>query len=140
MTDIHNPPHESGVIDQIADLLKRLSEDERQDFLMELERRVSRNRRYHGRKPYFMVVDYATPDRTYGDFIKDISESGVFIRTRMPFAVEQQISLTFPLPNHKKHIKVNGKIVRTSEEGIGVEFIMPNTNQQEMIRTLLEMI
>ncbi|MBN1847631.1 MAG: PilZ domain-containing protein [Deltaproteobacteria bacterium] len=138
--DIHRTANDSGIIDRIMEQVKRLSPDDQEDLLLELERRASRNRRYHPRKPYFMIVDYATPDRNYGDFIKNISESGVFIQTRIPFAVGQNISLTFPLPDRSKHIKVRGKIIRTNEEGIGVEFLMTEESRQDMIRALLEML
>ena len=101
---------------------------------------VSPEKRSHTRKPYFMVVDYATQDRGYGDFIKDISSSGVFIQTHTPFAVGQELSLTFPLPKQKKHIKIDGEIVRINDEGIGVKFKMTDSDQGEMIKSLMEMI
>ena len=133
--------NDSDIINQIIELVKRLPPDDQQDLLLELERRTSQNKRGHNRKAYFMVVDYATHDRTYVDFIKDISESGVFIRTHMPFKIGQEISLTFPLPDHKRHVKVSGKIVWSCEDGIGVEFVMPDDgDQKKIIRSLLDMI
>ena len=135
------PSNELDVMEQIIKLVKRMSPANQQDLLLELGQRISQNKRGHNRKSYFMVVDYAAHDRTYMDFIKDISESGVFIHTHTPFKIGQEISLTFPLPDHRRHIKVTGKIVRTSEEGIGVEFTMTDDkDQRESIRTLMDMI
>jgi Tfp pilus assembly protein PilZ len=129
------------MIDQIMTLVKQMSPSDQQGLLQELEQRISENKRGNDRKAYFMVVDYATRDRTYMDFIKDISESGVFIHTHMPFKIGQEISLTFPLPDHRRHVKVSGRIVRTNQEGIGVEFILTDDgDQKKSIRALLEMI
>jgi Tfp pilus assembly protein PilZ len=135
------PSNEFDVIKQIIKLVKRMSPDDQQHLLLELEQRIAQNKRGHNRKSYFMVVDYATQDRMHIDFIKDISESGVFIRTHMPLKIGQEVSLTFPFPDHKKHIKIGGKIVRTTEEGIGIEFIMTDDGEQKkLIRSLLDMI
>ena len=83
-----------------------------------------RERRKHVRKPFFMVVDYATQDRTYKDFIQNISTGGVFIETRMFLGAGQKVAMSFPLPNCQKHVKITGEIVRTSLHGVGVKFIL----------------
>lgn len=140
MAGVDKPLNEFGVVDQIIELVKGMPVNDQRILLEQLKDKVSKRRRLHTRKPYFMVVDYATHDRTYADFIKDISFSGVFIQTHKPFTIGQAISLTFPLPDQKKHIKINGEIIRTSEEGIGVKFHMFDGSQEEMIKSLLEMI
>ncbi len=140
MAGVNKPLKGSGIVDQIIELVKGMPANDQQELLEQLKNKVSKRRRLHSRKPYFMVIDYATHDRTYADFIKDISVSGVFIQTHKPFTVGQAISLTFPLPDQKKHIKINGEIIRSSEEGIGVKFHMFNGSQEEMIKSLLEMI
>lgn len=87
-----------------------------------------------------MVIDYSTEDRMYKDYIQNISAGGVFIETQMPFAEGQELSLSFPLPNYQKYIKISGEIVRTSPHGIGVRFKTANQEQEEMIKSLVEMI
>ena len=100
------------------------SEYERGNFLEKFEERLAEERRKHARKPFFMAVDYATKDRTYKDFIQNISTGGVFIETRMPLYAGQKLAMSFPLPNCKKHVKITGKIVRTNVQGIGVKFLL----------------
>jgi len=100
------------------------SEYEQENFLAGVEGRLSEERRKHARKPFFMVVDYATKGRTYKDFIQNISSGGVFIETRMPLYAGQKLAMSFPLPNCKKHVKITGKIVRTNVQGIGVKFLL----------------
>jgi Tfp pilus assembly protein PilZ len=56
----------------------------------------------------------------------------------MPFRAGQDVSLTFPLPDYQKYIKINGEVVRVTPRGIGVKFKMVNQDQEAMIKSLLE--
>jgi uncharacterized protein (TIGR02266 family) len=117
-----------------------MSEEEQLNLLKDLEERLFKDRRKHKRKPFFMVVDYSTHDRAYKDYIQNISAGGVFIETRMPLSVGQVISLSFPLPDYQKYIKITGEVVRVSPQGIGVKFRMVDQEQEAMIKSLLESI
>ena len=92
------------------------------------------------RKPFFMNVNYATCERSYNDFIKDISAGGLFIETRRPFSIGQDIVLTFPFREDRKHVKISGEIVRTTENGIGVRFKMSPPEQQQLTECLMAMV
>ena len=105
-------------LELIADMCKGDLEAESK----ELEEILSKGKRKHYRKPFFMVVDYTTQGHAYRDFIQNISPGGVFIESRMPFSVGQELSLTFALPTYQKHVKISGEVVRTSPQGIGVKF------------------
>lgn len=133
-------PNETGVTARLLELVKNMSQDERLALLKELEERLFKDKREHQRKPFFMVVDYSTDDRIYKDYIQNISAGGAFIETRMPFSVGQEVSLSFPLPNYQKYIRIAGEVVRISPEGIGVKFKMVTQDQETMIKSLLEMI
>jgi len=117
-----------------------MSEEEQRALLKELEERLFEGKRKHERKPFLMAVDYSTQDHVYKDFIQNISAGGVFIQTNMPFSVGQEVSLTFPLPNYKKHIKIIGEVVRTTPQGVGVKFKMADQDQKAIIKSLLESI
>jgi hypothetical protein len=71
-----------------------------------------------------MVIDYSIRNRTYKDFIQNISTGGVFIETRLTPGAGQKVAMSFPLPNSQQHVKIAGEIVRTSLQGIGVKFIL----------------
>jgi uncharacterized protein (TIGR02266 family) len=132
--------NESSVLDRLYKLIKDMSEEEQLNLLKDLEERLFKDRRKHKRKPFFMVVDYSTHDRAYKDYIQNISAGGVFIETRMPLSVGQVISLSFPLPDYQKYIKITGEVVRVSPQGIGVKFRMVDQDQEAMIKSLLESI
>ena len=69
-----------------------------------------------------MAVNVATEDRVFKDFVGNISAGGVFIETGEPFSVGQEVTLIFSSPNHPEPIKITGKVIRSVEGGIGVEF------------------
>jgi Tfp pilus assembly protein PilZ len=129
--------NESSVTARLLKLAKKMSEDEQLTLLRELEETLLKGSRKHEREPFFMVVDYSTEDRIYKDYIKDISAGGIFIETRMPFSVGQELSLPFPLPNYQKYIKITGELIRITPQGIGVKFKMLNQDQEAMIKSLL---
>ena len=122
----------------------QMSDDEQWALLNDLEERepskTAKSKRGHTRKPFLMVVDYASPDRLYKDFIQNISPGGVFIETSVPFSVGQEISLAFPLPKSQRHVKIAGEVARVDKKGIGVKFKVADQEQETLIETLLEMI
>jgi len=140
MTTFMDQSNQSSLTARLLELIKTLSEDEQTSLLRELEEKISRGKREHERKPFFMVVDYSTDDRIFKDYIQNISAGGVFIETHMPFAEGQELSLSFPLPNYRKYIKISGEIVRASPQGIGVQFKTANQEQEERIKSLMELI
>jgi uncharacterized protein (TIGR02266 family) len=140
MTGLREHVHESTVRGRLFSLINSMTAGDQLTLLNLLEERLYVGKRKHRRKPFSMVVDYAAEDRAYRDYIQNISAGGVFIETRMPFAVGQQVTLSFPLPNQKNYIRITGQVVRTSPQGIGVKFTVVDQEQEEMISALLEMI
>lgn len=86
------------------------------------------------------VIDYVVDDRLYSEFVEDVSEKGVFIRTMEPFAVGQEIVMTFLLTALERPFKVTGEIVRTMPEGIGVRFKRGTPFQEETYRLFIKKI
>ena len=140
MTTFEIQPNESRITARLIELIKNMPEDEQRTLLKDLEEKPFEGRRKHVRKPFLMAVDYSTQDHVYKDFIQDVSTGGVFIQTHMPFTVGQEVSLTFPLPNYQKHIKIVGEIVRSTAQGVGVKFKMADQDQAAMITSFLESI
>ena len=107
-----------------------MTESKRQDLLKKLEAREHAklsNKRQHPRMTSLIAVDCETHEVSFTNFIKDISNGGVFIETDAPFYVGQQIIMDFALPNCKLHrsIAVKSEIVRIDSRGIGVKFDRP---------------
>ena len=134
----------SSISARLISKVIQMPEDEQWALLNELEgrapKKAPKGKREHPRKPFLMVVDYASPDRVYKDFIQNISPGGVFIETAIPFSVGQEISLAFPLPKSQKHVKIAGEVVHVEDRGIGVKFKLADQEHETLIETLLEMI
>ena len=124
----------------VTELIEKMSEDEQLTLFKALEEKLFRVKRKHEREPFFMVVDYSVEDRFYKSYIQNISAGGVFIKTRMPFKAGHEASLTFPLADYQKYIKITGEIVRVTPQGIGVKFKMVNQDQEAMLKSLLEFL
>ena len=123
MVSFSDRDNESNVTVRFFELMMNMPINEQDAVVRELEERLfNKDKRRHLRKPYFMVVDYASQNRGYQGFIKNISTGGVFIATRTPIPIGQKVSMTFQLPVCKKHVKITGEIVRISGSGIGVKF------------------
>ena len=130
--------NEVSITGRLIQIIKNMPENEQRILLKDLEERQFEERRKHSRKPFLMAVDYSTQDHVYKDFIQDISAGGVFIQTNMPFTVGQEVSLTFPLPDYKTHLKIVGEVVRSTTQGVGVKFKMTDEDQEVMITSLLD--
>ena len=110
---------------RLFELITDMTYDEQLAMLEELEKKKTRHTRRHKRRETSLTVYYATHDRAYRDTIQNISPTGVFIETREPFDVGQEILLNFTPSRNADPIKVRGKVVRLTEEGIGVKFVRP---------------
>ena len=121
-------------------LLNDMSDEEMRQLLKELEERQNEKQRKYSRKGFLTLIDYNVGDRSYKDFIQDISGSGVFIKTSQTFSVGQTISMTFMSPDNQKPFRINGEIIRIHEDGIGVKFKIESRIQEAVLKTLVDMI
>ena len=116
---------QTDVTFRLFELITDLTFEEQVGMLEELEKKQTRHTRRHKRRETNLTVYYATHDRAYRDTIQNISPTGVFIETREPFNVGQEILLNFTPARNADPIKVRGKVVRITDDGIGVKFVRP---------------
>lgn len=136
MTDSIKQSKDAAATARLTELFSNLSEAQQKALLSILEDWQRTERRKHPRRSWVGPVDYATEDRAFKDFLKNISAGGMFIETRTPFSIGQQITLTFSPSDRDKPIKITGEIVWTGSLGIGVKFKMPNQHLEALIRFL----
>lgn len=132
MENIENADSKS-LTDRILNLVANLSDERKQillDTLVEWQQKEQRN---DSRMSCLLAVDFATQKRAYRDFMQDLSKGGVYIETREPINVGETISLTFATSNPQSNFKMSGKIVRSDNKGIGVEFNNKLSIYQEQI-------
>ena len=124
----------------IFGLIDDMSDGEMRQLLKELEERQNKEQRKYSRKDFLTIIDYTVEGRHYRDFIQDISASGVFIKTSQTFLVDQTIIMTFMSPDNQKPFRINGEIIRTHEDGIGVKFKIESQVQELVLKSFVDMI
>ncbi len=82
-------------------------------------------KRQYPRKTSFIIAQYTVAEGTFRDIIKNIGAGGLFIDADREIAVEQSISITFPLFNFDNTIHVYGKVIRRDPNGYVVAFDEP---------------
>ena len=117
-----NEPNISVITARLFEIILDLPFEDRRILLKELEAKNSQERRKFARKPYFMPVDFATPDRAFSGFIQNISSGGLLIETRETLPLGEQVTLSFMRPKSRDYVKVGGEIVRNIPDGLGVKF------------------
>ena len=120
--------------------INRMSDAEIREFYHEFKEERHGKPRKNDRKEFSMIVDYSVNDRYYRDFIRDISESGLFIKTPQMFSAGQRIKMTFMSPDYQKPFKIKGEIVRVHEDGVGVKFMMESQIQASSLKSFLNNI
>jgi Tfp pilus assembly protein PilZ len=126
--------------DSIFDMVSRMSDEEMLALSKELKERQYIERRKYDRIDFFTIIDYSAGDQYYRDFIQDMSNSGVFIKTSQKFSTGQMIRMIFMSRDNQKPFKINGEIVRVSPDGIGVKFQIESQVQEEAIKSLIQVI
>lgn len=124
----------------ISNKIDRMSDVEIRQFYQEFQERQHGKPRRHDRKDFFMIVDYNVNDQYYRDFIQDISESGVFIKTSQTFSVGQKILMTFMSPDYQRPFKIKGEIVRVHADGVGVKFMIESQVQESALKSFTSKI
>jgi PilZ domain len=112
------------VYNKILAIILALSEAQMRNLLKSLEKwqqsKFDEKRKYH-RKQTFIWTECSANTRFFTDFIQNLSVSGLFIETQLPFFVGEELSMTFSLPDAEDPKKIHGKIVRVETRGIAVQ-------------------
>ena len=101
-------------------LIINMTDEQRKELLRQAERLL--NKRKKDRKACLIPVQYNILENLYSSFILDINDSGVFIETDERFPDGLDIMLKYFDPFSRKLSELQGKIVWSSDDGIGVKF------------------
>ena len=108
-------------ISKLIKLILNLSEEHQEALLKKGQELLSKEKRAP-RKSCQIPVKYKTFDRVYSDQIMNISQSGVFIETRRPIFVGEEILMDFKIEGVNKALRIEGEVVHASNRGVGIEF------------------
>ena len=125
MTNNTNKVSSEELYNRILQIISTLSEVQLKKLLEALEKWRKpkfKEKRKYPRKQTLIWIECSGNRCALNDFIQNISVSGLFIETIVPFFVGEELSMTFSLPDAEDPIKITGKIVRLDSRGIGVKF------------------
>ena len=124
MTNNTNKISSEEVYNQILQIISILSEEQLRKLLEALEKWRKpkfKEKRKYPRKQTLIWIECSCNRCALNDFIQNISVSGLFIETIVPFFVGEELSMTFSLPDAEDPKKIHGKIVRVETRGIAVQ-------------------
>ena len=77
------------------------------------------------RKDYSANIVFAHKKEAYRGTIKNLSLGGAFIATAFvnQFDVDDYITISIPYTTGRKHVKRQGRIKWTNDEGFAIEFL-----------------
>ena len=107
--------------------VKTLSLDDDQSFMRE-----------HKRKDCLLNANYSTGGKDFKDYILNISTVGVFIETEAAFTTDQEMVLTFKLPNYQQPLTLDASVTWIGDKGVGIRFTNLSPYQEEIIRSYIE--
>ena len=107
--------------------VKTVSLDDEQSFMRE-----------HKRKDCLLNVTYSTGGQEFKDYILNISTVGGFIETEEKLSVDQDMDLTFKLPNYQQALTLEASVAWIGNKGIGIRFTNLSPYQEEIIRSYID--
>ena len=127
-------------IKKLFDAILKLNHVQQTQVMLYVEDLLAENQRISVRKSCDIPINYATQNRIYADNIANISKSGLFIETRKPLSIGEEIVLSFKMHGYDRPFKIKGNIVRSNQQGIGVEFKEVKPYISQMLGALVERI
>ena len=85
----------------------------------------SQTNRDHQRRTSYIIAEYRVKEGVFRDIIKNIGAKGLFVSTKRSIALNQDITLRFPLFEFEHEIEARGKVVRRTPNGFAVLFDSP---------------
>jgi Tfp pilus assembly protein PilZ len=131
--------HYTVTISKLIKLILSLNE-EHQDALLKKGQELLSKEKRAPRKSCKIPVKYKTFDRVYSDQIMNISQSGVFIETRKPIFVGEEILMDFKIEGINKALRIEGKVVHASSRGVGIEFKNVDPSLSQILPAIFDLI
>jgi Tfp pilus assembly protein PilZ len=131
--------HYNVTISKLIKLILSLNEEHQEALLKKGQELLSKEKRAP-RKSCKIPVKYKTFDRVYSDQIMNISQSGVFIETRRPIFVGEEILMDFKIEGINKALGIEGKVVHASSRGVGIEFKNVDPSLSQILPAIFDLI
>jgi len=99
-------------------------------------------RRLSPRVTALLKIEYPNREGFFVDYLIDLSQGGLFIRTKMPLQVGDEIDFTISFPGLLEPIPLRGVVRRVASDkdknpGVGVEFIFTDDETKKAVEKLV---
>lgn len=99
-------------------------------------------RRLSPRVTALLMIEYPNREGFFVDYLIDLSQGGLFIRTKMPLQVGDEIDFTISFPGLLEPIPLRGVVRRVASDrdknpGVGVEFIFTDDEARKAVEKLV---
>ena len=111
------------IVDDIIKRVKNLTVKQQNEILDILKDWQTGKQREYQRLSRPLEIDVLIGDRVVQTDVRDISASGVYIKTRRQIKAEKDVRVVFSVPGTAKPFKLEGRVVRSDPGGLAVEFI-----------------
>lgn len=128
------------IASRLLELIEKMDKEQLASMLEAAEELFGKKKRIHQRVACLITADCVYQNRASNHFIKDISLGGVFIETSESFSEGEEIAMTLSFSHHSKPFKITGEIVRSTPNGIGVQFKTMSQIQQELIQNIVKQV
>ncbi len=129
---------DNALLDEIMSEVRFLTEDLQKDVLAYI-RNIKESRSYP-RVNKSIEMDILIGDKVIQSNAKNMSASGVFIKSRMNPDIGVPAKIVFSLPGQARPFKLTGTVVRTDSGGIGLYFSDMTTYAREHLDNLLKKV
>jgi len=132
---LHCPHMESvnaDIIEEIVTLSAQLPEKQRRQ-LLDLVAEWKPDIRQATRESYTELLNFTSKNGTHYGHARDVSASGVFIATSAKFEVGDAIKLILTFISAPNPVRLQGHVVRKTDEGIGIHF---DENSRSQVKNL----
>jgi Tfp pilus assembly protein PilZ len=114
---------DTKLIEMLSQMIKKLSDKQKHELVNFIKIMAKAEEKRNNDRKYIKVsVDYSVKNRCYSDTLENISSGGAFIRTTRPIQIGDETTMVASIPGTEGNIKMKGKIIRRTEEGVGIEF------------------
>jgi len=112
---------DKSVIEKITKLAMELPVKQRRQ-LVALILTWKKNIRRTQREKYSELLNFTSEKGTHYGYARNINATGVFIECRGEFKIGEHVQLVLAFISAPNPVKLRGKIVRRTAEGIGIQF------------------
>lgn len=107
---------------EIMQRVELLTSGQQEEMLSILKEWQQEKKREFQRLKTKSQVDVASDRRVVQTDMRDISASGVYIKTSGNFEMKEIVKIVFTIPGYDKPFKLTGTIVRVEDNGIAIRF------------------